>query len=123
MANPDSHRDGWANLCGLLGREYAARDSLPASNPARANAIGSFVVRDVQHLSARQCSFQRSRRLPVISVILLFGRAFALGPCVVKRQCAPGTYTRSPTRYDFHCTAWCGDHHLQMKGVMEIVKD
>ena len=24
--------------------------------------------------------------------------------------------------YHFYCTAWCSDHHLQMRGVFEVVK-
>jgi cytochrome c oxidase subunit 2 len=23
--------------------------------------------------------------------------------------------------YDFYCTVWCSDHHLQMRGVIEVV--
>lgn len=22
--------------------------------------------------------------------------------------------------YDFYCTVWCGDHHMQMRGVLEV---
>ena len=25
-------------------------------------------------------------------------------------------------KYDFYCTAWCSEHHMQMRGVIEIVK-
>ena len=24
--------------------------------------------------------------------------------------------------YDFYCTAWCSEHHLQMRGVLAVVK-
>ena len=24
--------------------------------------------------------------------------------------------------YDFYCTAWCSEHHLQMRGVLEVVE-
>lgn len=24
--------------------------------------------------------------------------------------------------YDFYCTEWCSEHHLQMRGVIEVVK-
>ena len=24
--------------------------------------------------------------------------------------------------YDFYCTAWCSEHHLQMRGVLEVVQ-
>ncbi|KKL84790.1 hypothetical protein LCGC14_1961200 [marine sediment metagenome] len=30
----------------------------------------------------------------------------------------------TPTKigqYDFYCTAWCSDHHLQMRGVIDVV--
>jgi cytochrome c oxidase subunit 2 len=23
--------------------------------------------------------------------------------------------------YDFYCTRWCGEHHMQMRGVIEVV--
>ena len=25
--------------------------------------------------------------------------------------------------YDFYCTAWCSEHHLQMRGVLEVVEE
>ena len=25
-----------------------------------------------------------------------------------------------PGQYDFYCTAWCGEFHLQMRGVLEV---
>ena len=28
----------------------------------------------------------------------------------------------TPGTYAFYCTAWCSEHHLQMKGVIEITK-
>lgn len=27
-----------------------------------------------------------------------------------------------PGKYDFYCTIWCSEHHLQMRGVLEIVR-
>lgn len=24
--------------------------------------------------------------------------------------------------YDFYCTTWCSEHHLQMRGVLEVVE-
>lgn len=24
-------------------------------------------------------------------------------------------------KYDFYCTAWCSEHHLQMRGIIEVV--
>jgi len=27
-----------------------------------------------------------------------------------------------PGKYDFYCTIWCGENHLQMRGVLEIVR-
>lgn len=28
---------------------------------------------------------------------------------------------KTPGKYDFYCTVWCSDYHLQMKGVLEVV--
>ncbi len=25
--------------------------------------------------------------------------------------------------YDFYCTAWCSEHHMQMRGVLAVVKE
>ncbi len=25
-----------------------------------------------------------------------------------------------PGKYDFYCTVWCSEHHLQMRGVLEV---
>ena len=25
--------------------------------------------------------------------------------------------------YDFYCTAWCSEHHLQMRGILEVVEE
>ena len=26
-------------------------------------------------------------------------------------------------KYDFYCTTWCGDHHMQMRGTIEVVEN
>ncbi|MHC4116343.1 MAG: cupredoxin domain-containing protein [Planctomycetota bacterium] len=27
-----------------------------------------------------------------------------------------------PGKYEYYCTVWCSEHHLQMRGVLEIVR-
>ena len=29
---------------------------------------------------------------------------------------------REVGKYDFYCTTWCSDHHLQMRGAIEVVQ-
>lgn len=28
---------------------------------------------------------------------------------------------KEPGKFDFYCTVWCSDYHLQMKGILEVV--
>lgn len=30
---------------------------------------------------------------------------------------------QKPGRYDYYCTVWCSEHHLQMRGILEVVSE
>ena len=107
-------------LIAILAHESARTSDLTAEILARAPERGNFWPRKLS-LPAGEKVKLRIRNVDTVT------HGFAIPALGVEAQeIKAGHYTiveftpQTPGEYEFYCTAWCSEHHLSMRGVLEI---
>ncbi len=104
----------------ILVHERARTSDLTAEILARAPERGNFWPRELV-LPVGEKVKLRIRNVDTVT------HGFAIPALGIQaRDIKAGHYTiieftpETAGKYDFYCTAWCGEFHLQMRGVLEI---
>lgn len=97
-------------------------DDVTAEILARAPEKGNFLPRNIT-VKAGEKVILRIRNVDTVThgfaipALGVEGRDIKAG-----RQSMVEFTAEEPGDYDFYCTAWCGDNHLQMRGVITVVR-
>ena len=104
-----------------LGYEaYRARD-LTAEIIARAPEQGNFFPREVKVHVGEKVKLRIRNVDTVMHGFAIPALEVDAGEISAGHQAIVEFTPVETGRYDFYCTTWCSDHHLQMRGVIEVV--
>ena len=126
-------------VAGIFWYESARTRGITAEILCRAPERGNFLVKplvaDLKLLREQRGDGPRKLSVPVGEKVRLRVRnvdtvthGFAIPALDIEGEDIKAGQQRiieftpeKPGRYDFYCTAWCSEHHLQMRGVLEVV--
>ena len=113
-----------APVAAIFWYEAARREGFTAEILARSPERGNFLPRKLSFPVGKEKVRLRIRNVDTVT------HGFAspgLGIEALERTAGHSAIVEftptTPGTYAFYCTAWCSEHHLQMKGVIEITKN
>jgi heme/copper-type cytochrome/quinol oxidase subunit 2 len=112
-----------APIVGIFAYEAYRTKDLTAEILARAPELGNF--------SPRRLTFRRGEKVKLrVRNVDTVTHGFACpGLGIEATEVKAGRVAifefrpEEPGTHDFYCTVWCSDHHLQMRGVIEVVDE
>ena len=102
--------------------EATRTSDLTAEILARAPERGNFLPRKLTFSVGQKVKLRVRNIDTVTHGFTIPDLGIKVGDIKAGRQAIVRFTPEKAGRYDFYCTAWCSDHHLQMRGVIEVVE-
>ena len=110
-------------VAGTLFYEFARTRDITHEIIARAPERGNFWPRKIEVHLGQKVKLRIRNVDTVTHGFAIPALSIQAGDIKAGHQIVVSFTADTIGKYDFYCTAWCSEHHLQMRGVIEVVEE